>query len=133
MPTRRRPRSSHLLGGLREAGAQEQTAALASRLPGADRFGRFLGQQGGRDRFRFGRQADGSPLRAAIPKNAVTTGKREVAIGELRRLSAACFIGDGPMKQPGTPLVECGRVTGGVCGNGGLRPVLGDSAVPCPS
>jgi hypothetical protein len=50
-----------LLGGLREAGAYEQAAALASRLPGAGMFRLFLQQQGGQDRFRFGREADGRP------------------------------------------------------------------------
>jgi hypothetical protein len=50
-----------LLGRLREAGMKEQAAALADRLPGAGMFELFLKQQGGRDRFRFGREADGSP------------------------------------------------------------------------
>ena len=51
-----------LLRGLREAGAPEQAAALTSRLPGAGMFGLFLEQQqDGQDRFRFGREADGSP------------------------------------------------------------------------
>jgi hypothetical protein len=52
---------ARLLDSLREAGAAEQATALASRLPGAGLFGLFLEQQGGRDRFRFGREADGSP------------------------------------------------------------------------
>jgi hypothetical protein len=53
-----------LLDMLREAGGVEQAAALASRLPGAGMFGLFLRQQGGQDRFRFGREADGSPSRS---------------------------------------------------------------------
>ena len=52
-----------LLDSLREAGADEQAAALAGRLPGAGMFELFLEQQDGRDRFRFGREADGSPAR----------------------------------------------------------------------
>ena len=50
-----------LLDSLREAGAQEQVSALASRLPGAGMFELFLQQQGRQDRFRLGREADGSP------------------------------------------------------------------------
>jgi hypothetical protein len=50
-----------LLNGLRTADAEKQAAALASRLPGAGMFELFLKQQDGRDRFRFGREADGSP------------------------------------------------------------------------
>jgi hypothetical protein len=50
-----------LLGQLREAGAHEQAAVLASRLPRTGMFGLFLEQQGGRDRFWFGRETDGSP------------------------------------------------------------------------
>jgi hypothetical protein len=41
---------ARLLGGLRAAGAAEQAAALADRLPGAGMFGLFLEQQGGQDR-----------------------------------------------------------------------------------
>jgi hypothetical protein len=52
---------ARLLDSLRVAGAPEQAAALASRLPGAGMFGLFFEQQGGQDRFRFGREADGSP------------------------------------------------------------------------
>ncbi len=52
---------ARLLGGLREAGAPEQAAALTSRLPGTGMFGLFR-QQDGRDRFRFDREADGSPF-----------------------------------------------------------------------
>ena len=50
-----------LLRGLREADAQEQATLLAERLPGAGMFELFLEQQGYRDRFLFGREADGSP------------------------------------------------------------------------
>ena len=50
-----------LLGSLREVGAQAQVTALADRLPAAGMFELFLKQQGRHDRFRFGRQADGSP------------------------------------------------------------------------
>ena len=52
---------ARLLDALREAGAPEQAAALASRLPGAGMFELFLKQQDRQDRFRFGREADGSP------------------------------------------------------------------------
>jgi len=50
-----------LLHRLREAGAQEQVSALASRLPGAGMFSLFLKEQDGQDRFQFGQEADGSP------------------------------------------------------------------------
>jgi hypothetical protein len=50
-----------LLGRLREAGAQEQATALADRLPGAGMFELFRKQEGRQDRFRFGREAEGSP------------------------------------------------------------------------
>ena len=50
-----------LLDSLREAGAHEQAAALAARLPAAGMFGLFLEQQGPADQFRFGREADGTP------------------------------------------------------------------------
>ena len=52
---------ARLLGGLRAAGADGQAAALVSRLPGAGIFSLFLEQRDGRHRFRFGREADGSP------------------------------------------------------------------------
>jgi hypothetical protein len=50
-----------LLASLRNAGAEQQAAALAERLPGAGLFGLFREQESRQDRFRFGRQADGSP------------------------------------------------------------------------
>ena len=53
-----------LLTRLREAGAAEQATALAERLPGEGMFELFRQQEGCRDRFRFGREADGSP---AVP------------------------------------------------------------------
>jgi hypothetical protein len=50
-----------LLDRLRQAGAHERAAALASRLPAAGMFRLFLEQQGSADKFRFGREADGTP------------------------------------------------------------------------
>ena len=51
-----------LLRRLREAGAHEQAAALVRRLPAAGMFGFFLFErQDPADRFRFGREADGTP------------------------------------------------------------------------
>ena len=50
-----------LLDRLREAGAQEQVTTLAERLPGAGMFNLFREQKDHQDRFRFGREADGSP------------------------------------------------------------------------
>lgn len=50
-----------LLASLREASADEQAIALAGRLPGAGMFELFREQQDRQDRFRFGRDADGSP------------------------------------------------------------------------
>ena len=56
-----------LLYRLREAGAEEQVRALTyqltDQLPGAGMFGLFLEQGDRRDRFRFGREADGSPAK----------------------------------------------------------------------
>ena len=52
---------ARLLDSLREAGAHEQAAALAGRLPAAGMFGLFLEQKGFADQFRFGREADGTP------------------------------------------------------------------------
>ena len=49
-----------------KAGAPEQAAALADRLPGSGMFELFLEHQGRPDRFRFGREADGTPSRAWI-------------------------------------------------------------------
>jgi len=50
-----------LLYMLREVGAEEQAAALAARLPGAGMFELFREQEDRQDRFRFGREVDGSP------------------------------------------------------------------------
>jgi hypothetical protein len=52
---------ARLLNSLVEAGAEEQAAALAARLPAVGMFGLFLEQNGPADRFRFGREADGTP------------------------------------------------------------------------
>ena len=58
----RDPRAvARLLDSLREAGAQGQVTALADRLPGAGMFELFREQDDRQDRFRFGREADGSP------------------------------------------------------------------------
>jgi uncharacterized protein YidB (DUF937 family)/transcriptional regulator with XRE-family HTH domain len=50
-----------LLASLREAGAQEQATALLGRLPAAGMFELFRQQEDHQDRFRFGREADGTP------------------------------------------------------------------------
>ena len=50
-----------LLASLREAGAQDQVTALVGRLPAAGMFELFRQQEGYQDRFRFGREADGTP------------------------------------------------------------------------
>jgi hypothetical protein len=52
---------ARLLARLRETGAAKQAAALTDQLPGAGLFELFRAQDGRRDRFRFGREADGSP------------------------------------------------------------------------
>ena len=52
---------AELLHGLQEAGARDQATALANRLPGAGLFELFRGIGHRWDRFRFGREADGSP------------------------------------------------------------------------
>ena len=52
---------TELLTELREAGAHEQATALTARLAAAGMFSFFLEQPGCADRFRFGREADGSP------------------------------------------------------------------------
>ena len=46
---------------LRDAGAEEQAAALIDRLPGEGLFGLFREQEDHGVRFRFGRELDGSP------------------------------------------------------------------------
>ena len=53
---------AYLLQTLRQAGAHEQAAVLTARLPMAAMFELFLGQQGPADQFRFGREADGTPV-----------------------------------------------------------------------
>jgi len=50
-----------LLRSLREAGAREQAATLAGRLPAAGLFRLFLERNGLADQFRFGRETDGTP------------------------------------------------------------------------
>ena len=50
-----------LLDSLRSAGAEEQVTALVDRLPGAGMFELFLHQEDHQGRFRFGREADGTP------------------------------------------------------------------------
>jgi uncharacterized protein YidB (DUF937 family) len=52
-----------LLASLRKMGAREQADALADRLPGAGMFELFREQADRQDRFRFGREANGSPAR----------------------------------------------------------------------
>jgi hypothetical protein len=52
---------ARLLATLRAAGAAEQATALAGRLPGEAMFKLFREQEDRQDRFRFGREADGSP------------------------------------------------------------------------
>jgi uncharacterized transporter YbjL len=51
---------ARLLDVLRVVGAQEQVDALAARLPAAGRFDQFVQISGHRERFRFGREPDGS-------------------------------------------------------------------------
>nr|WP_157554496.1 hypothetical protein [Herbidospora sakaeratensis] len=53
-----------LMKVLREAGAHDQLTALVARLPAAGRFATFLDVGDHRERFRFGREPDGS---AAAP------------------------------------------------------------------
>ena len=50
-----------LLDSLRATGAQEQVTALIDRLPGAGLFVLLREQEDGHGRFRFGREANGSP------------------------------------------------------------------------
>jgi hypothetical protein len=50
-----------LLDRLREAGAREQAATLAGRLPAVGLFRLFLERNGLADQFRFGRETDGTP------------------------------------------------------------------------
>ncbi|WP_328493487.1 hypothetical protein OHS59_12535 [Streptomyces sp. NBC_00414] len=49
-----------LVGELREVGAHEQATALTERLPVEGRFNVFIRIDGHRERFRFGREPDGS-------------------------------------------------------------------------
>jgi hypothetical protein len=50
-----------LLDRLRAVGEREPATALTERLPEAGMFGLFGEQEDRQDRFRFGREADGSP------------------------------------------------------------------------
>jgi hypothetical protein len=50
-----------LLGSLQEAATEQQAAALAERLPGAGLFELSCEQEDLQGRFRFGREANGSP------------------------------------------------------------------------
>jgi hypothetical protein len=52
---------TQLLRELRTAGAEQQAAELTERLPEAGLFQVFVQQEGRQDRFRFSREADGSP------------------------------------------------------------------------
>ena len=57
-----RAEATRLLHTLQALGAGEQAAELVERLPGSGMFGLFCQVQGSSgDRFRFGREADGSP------------------------------------------------------------------------
>jgi hypothetical protein len=49
-------------GRLREAGAGDQVATLADRLPTAGMFSRLLEVGDHTVRYRFGRELDGSPV-----------------------------------------------------------------------
>jgi hypothetical protein len=53
-------RASRLLERLQEVGAHEQASVLTNRLPGEGGFDVWLAE-GHQERFRFGREADGSP------------------------------------------------------------------------
>jgi len=53
---------AELLNELRKAGAEQQANALIARLPAAGLFRIFLEQHSFADQFRFGREADGSPI-----------------------------------------------------------------------
>jgi len=48
---------------MREAGAEQQAAVLAGRLPAAGLFRLFGEQDSRQNRFEFGREADGSPAK----------------------------------------------------------------------
>ncbi|MFH8500536.1 hypothetical protein [Streptomyces coeruleorubidus] len=51
---------ARLLENLKRAGADEQNAALAARLPAAGRFDQFIEVSDRRKQFRLGREPDGS-------------------------------------------------------------------------
>lgn len=53
-----------LLDALRKAGAHEQVALLADRLPGEGLFDLFRAQGNNQALYRFGRDPDGSPARS---------------------------------------------------------------------
>lgn len=61
MPLDNRYDVDHLLDSLRKAGADQQAATLAGRMPAAGMFELLLRQEGLADKFRFGREADGTP------------------------------------------------------------------------
>jgi hypothetical protein len=58
-----RANASVLLDALGAVGAQAQASELIERLPAAGQFQLFCTQEGRKDQFRFGRQADGHPAR----------------------------------------------------------------------
>ena len=87
---RRRPRlprrPAHAVGRradldmLRQVGAEEQAAALAERLPGAGMFEVFREQEDRQDRFRFGREADGSPAEPWAWEDLDLRGRRSQSV-----------------------------------------------------
>ena len=87
----------HRVASLRAAGAREQAAALAVRLPAVGMFGLFLEQEGRADQFRFGREPDGTPAALWDWETWTITGPS--AAEEQKNASAAsagCPLGDRP-------------------------------------
>ena len=54
---------ARLLGSLRAVGAEQQATALADRLPEVGLFKLFGEKESRQNRFRFGRETDGSPAK----------------------------------------------------------------------
>jgi len=82
-----------LLDGLRQAGADEQAAALTGRLPAAGMFQLFLEQEGLADQFRFG---DG---RTTAPRPRHGVGETWTYLDSVANLGRGGLVDGSPRAQ----------------------------------
>jgi hypothetical protein len=99
-----------LLGGLRKAGAGEHAAALTTWMPTAGMFRLFLEQEGHADKFRFGREPDGTPA-APWDWDDLDLSPCPLAAQEQGRASAA------PAEVSVPDTLKRRRADGAACGN----------------